>query len=77
MRFVHSAALGFLLLSVLFAPCVPSAKAYAITVEPDVEVHRVVEALYALSAAMNLYHAESEAIPSPEQLGQRDRKSVV
>ena len=77
MRFVHSAALGFLLLSVLFAPCVPSAKAYAVTVEPDVEVHRVVGALYALSAAMNLYHAESEAIPSPEQLGRYFRRDTL
>ena len=77
MRYLYSAALGFLLLSVLFAPCVPSAKAYAVTVEPDVEVHRVVGALYALSAAMNLYHAESEAIPSPEQLGRYFRRDTL
>lgn len=75
MRYVHSAILGFLLFLVTLAPCAPSAPACAVTVEPDVEVHRVVGALYALSAAMNLYHAEPGAIPSPEQLGrffQRD-----
>ena len=63
------------MLLVSFAPCVPSAPACAVTVEPDVEVHRVVGTLYALSAAMNLYHLEPGAIPSPEQLGryfQRD-----
>ena len=59
MRYVHSAILGFLLLLFSFAPHVPSVPAYAVTVEPDVEVHRVVGALYALSAAMNLSQIET------------------
>ena len=77
MRYLYSAILGFLLFLFSFAPCVPSAPAYAVTVEPDVEVHRVVGALYALSAAMNLYHAESGAIPSPEQLGRCFRRDTL
>ncbi len=77
MRYLYSAVLGFLLLLFPFAPCVLSAPAYAVTVEPDVEVHRVVGALYALSVAMNLYYAESEAIPSPEQLGRYFRRDTL
>ena len=77
MRYLYSAALGFLLLLVSFAPCVLSAPACAVTVEPDVEAHRVVGTLYALSAAMNLYHAEPGAIPSPEQLGRSFQRDTL
>ena len=77
MRYLYSAALGYLLLLVSFAPCVLSAPACAVTVEPDVEAHRVVGTLYALSAAMNLYHAEPGAIPSPEQLGRSFQRDTL
>ena len=66
MRYLYSAALGFLLLLFSFAPHVPSAPAYTVTVEPDVEAHRVVGALYALSAAMNLYHNVRRQTGTPD-----------
>lgn len=65
MRYVFSGILSFLM---LLGVCPLAVPARAATVEPDVETHRVLGTLCALSAAANLYGTEGGTLSAPAQL---------